>query len=141
MCVCFFIANKKSNKADDFAAYIQDCLDNQIISAGDILVLDNAPIHTSESLKPMLESLMQQDIGIVYLPAYCPELNAIEMVFAIVKRWMRQNLNTSVDIITNVDNAFKSVKQHVIRKCIYHTIYYAPFETFNVDVQYLNKSN
>jgi hypothetical protein len=49
---------------------------------GFYLFMDNAPIHTSDEIRPMIENRGYQ---CVYLPPYSPELNPIEQFWAIVK--------------------------------------------------------
>jgi putative transposase len=50
-----------------------------------VVVLDNAGIHTSKSVKAARPGLRDLGIYLYYLPAYSPELNRIEPVFKQVK--------------------------------------------------------
>ena len=43
------------------------------------LVIDNAPIHTSAEFQSMIPEWEKQNLFLWFLPAYCPELNLIEM--------------------------------------------------------------
>jgi transposase len=55
----------------------------------DILVVDNATVHSGLSTWEMMQ---QPAFGIqlLYLPAYSPELNPCELVFAWTKNFIRQ---------------------------------------------------
>ncbi|KAG0140986.1 hypothetical protein CROQUDRAFT_52408 [Cronartium quercuum f. sp. fusiforme G11] len=48
-----------------------------------ILVMDNTPIHHG-SLSYLNMTLLT-GVWLLYLPAYCPELNPIEMCFSVTK--------------------------------------------------------
>ena len=50
-----------------------------------VVVLDNAGLHTSRVVRGARRDLARRGIYLYYLPAYSPELNAIEVVFRQVK--------------------------------------------------------
>jgi len=50
-----------------------------------VVVLDNASLHVSQRFKAERRALAREGIYLYYLPAYSPELNAIEPVFKQVK--------------------------------------------------------
>jgi transposase len=49
------------------------------------IVLDNAPIHRSEEFEEKIEEWEQVGLKIYFLPAYCPSLNKIEMLWQKIK--------------------------------------------------------
>ena len=49
-----------------------------------VLILDNASIHYSAAALAML---VGAGIRFIFLPAYSPQLNAIELAFGIIKRF------------------------------------------------------
>ncbi len=49
------------------------------------LVLDNAPIHRSEEFEEKIEEWAKRGLKIYFLPAYCPSLNKIEMLWQKIK--------------------------------------------------------
>lgn len=58
--------------------------------AGQVTVIfDNARIHKAKAVQEFVEN--KERLSIVYLPAYCPELNPIELVWAYVKRHILVN--------------------------------------------------
>jgi transposase len=73
-----------------------------------VVVLDNASAHVSKVLKAARRELAQGGIYLYYLPAYSPELNAIEAVFRQIKyQEMPQRSHTSKSALReSVENAF-----------------------------------
>ena len=49
------------------------------------IVLDNAPIHRSEEFAEKIEEWAARGLNIYFLPAYCPSLNKIEMLWEKIK--------------------------------------------------------
>ena len=55
-----------------------------------VLILDNAPWHTSDAFKVKREEWMDKDLYIFYLPKYSPHLNLIETLWRKIKyEWLR----------------------------------------------------
>jgi hypothetical protein len=53
------------------------------------VVLDNAPWHTSQAFKARIPQWEKAGLFLYYLPAYCPELNRIEILWHFIKyRWL-----------------------------------------------------
>lgn len=51
-----------------------------------MIVLDNYAVHKSQTVREAQPALGAADIHLVYLPAYCPELSAMEPVWNDVKQ-------------------------------------------------------
>ena len=51
-----------------------------------MIVLDNYAVHTSQAVIAAQPALVAADVHLVYLPAYCPELSAMEPVWHDVKQ-------------------------------------------------------
>lgn len=67
------------------------CFDRiaQNIEKETVVVLDNAPVHRSEEFEEQVEGWEKQGLKIYYLPAYCPSLNKIKMLWKKVKyEWL-----------------------------------------------------
>ena len=59
------------------------------IPAGSVIVLDNASFHRSPSLQVLVESA---GCSLMFLPAYSPDLNPIEHVWASLKKSLQGRL-------------------------------------------------
>ena len=66
---------------------ISGCLDiiAQSLEKETWIVLDNAPIHRSEEFEEKIEEWAKLGLKIYFLPAYCPSLNKIEMLWQKIK--------------------------------------------------------
>jgi transposase len=54
-----------------------------------LVVVDNAPIHTSEDFEEELDRWQKADLHVKFLPPYCPELNLIEILWRKIKyEWL-----------------------------------------------------
>jgi transposase len=54
-----------------------------------LIVLDNAPAHTSAAFESRIESREEQRLYLSFLPPYCPELNLIEILWRKIKyEWL-----------------------------------------------------
>jgi transposase len=54
-----------------------------------VVVVANAPIHTSEDFEAELERWQKEELYVKFLPPYCPELNLIEMLWRKIKyEWL-----------------------------------------------------
>ncbi|CEI97868.1 hypothetical protein RMCBS344292_11992 [Rhizopus microsporus] len=75
---------------------------------GHYLVMDNAPIHTSEDIAKYVES---RGYRCAYLPPYSSELNPIEQFCSVVKSKMKRNKflekETLMAWITEASNSLK----------------------------------
>ena len=61
-----------------------------------ILVLDNAAFHKTHSLK------IPSNIGLLFLPAYSPELNPIERFWRDLKDWLSLHQPKSLDELSRL---------------------------------------
>jgi transposase len=54
-----------------------------------VVIIDNAPMHTSEEFEEEIERWQKEDLYLKYLPPYCPELNLIERLWRkITYEWL-----------------------------------------------------
>ena len=79
-----------TNDAWDFLRTVTWLVEEGALVEGDYLILDNARVHHAQSTNVLLESLLNlHGIQMRFLPAYSPELNPCELVFAEVKHRLR----------------------------------------------------
>ena len=57
-------------------------------------MLDNGAFHKAKSL------IIQENIGLIFLPPYSPELNPAENIWAILKRKFTNKLHQSMDQVS-----------------------------------------
>jgi transposase len=69
-----------------FRAYVEQML-APALQPGDVVVLDNLPAHKAAGVET---AIRQARASLLYLPAYSPDLNPIEQVFAKLKALLRK---------------------------------------------------
>lgn len=70
---------------DSFRAYVQ-AIPAPALRPGDIVVMDNLSPHKSD---PTLALIRHAGAEVLFLPAYSPDLNPIEMMWSKVKNFLR----------------------------------------------------
>jgi transposase len=58
-----------------------------LLRKGDIVVMDNLPAHKGKDVEELLASV---GVKVLYLPAYSPDLNPIELSFSKLKSVLRK---------------------------------------------------
>jgi len=67
-----------------------------------VLVVDNASIHKGPRIREMVE---ERGARILYLPAYSPDFNPIELAFSAIKSWLRSNRDRVNQELVSEDGA------------------------------------
>ena len=70
-----------------FLAYVQEMLAAQL-RVGDIVICDNLSSHKVSGVRQAIE---RRGAQLLYLPAYSPDLNPIELAFSKLKAFLRQS--------------------------------------------------
>jgi len=88
-----------------------------------IMVLDNGAFHKAKKLK------IPDNIKLVFLPPYSPELNPAEKMWARFKRPFTNKLFNSLEEISLfIENASKEINKAIVRStCAYKYIFFDPF--------------
>ena len=97
-----------------------DELSNKYENVYNILVLDNGAFHKAKSL------VVPQNIELLFLPPYSPELNAAEKIWAILKRKFTNKLHHTLDqvsaFITKATNTL--TKESIKKTCGFEYVFY-----------------
>jgi transposase len=68
------------------------------LSRGDVVILDNVGFHKSQRAEQLLRA---KGAWLLFLPAYSPDLNPIEMAFSKLKALLRKRAARNFDAISN----------------------------------------
>lgn len=80
-----------------FLAYLREFL-CPTLNPGDIVIADNLSSHKVAGVREALEAA---GASLLYLPAYSPDLNSIEKLFAKLKTLLRKTELQTVDALWN----------------------------------------
>jgi len=80
-----------------FRAWVEQAL-VPTLGPGDIVVLDNLGSHKGKAVR---QAIRKAGAHILFLPAYSPDLNPIEQLFAKLKHWLRRSQTRTYDTLCN----------------------------------------
>ena len=75
-----------------FRQYVRDML-APLLRPGDVVIADNLAAHKVAGIRELIEA---RGATLLYLPAYSPDLNPIELVFAKLKHLLRSSATRTV---------------------------------------------
>ena len=115
---------ERANNAYDFLLFVINLVQSAVLIQGDVVVLDNAPIHNRQDiLLPLQTVLTAAGITLWFLPTYSPELNPCEFVFAQCKHFLRYHRDMNKPFWFEVCRGFAvTTKQHIMN-CYYKSIW------------------
>ena len=106
---------------ESFDAYVEHLLLPTLVP-GQIVVLDNLPVHKSARARALIEGAGCQ---VRFLPAYSPDFNPIELAFAKIKQALRgANARTFLDVVAATGPALEAVTTADARGCFAHCGYH-----------------
>jgi transposase len=89
-----------------FRAYVREVLVPELQS-GDIVVMDNLSPHKSDVTLQLIE---QAGAQVLFLPAYSPDFNPIEMMWSKIKNFLRSaEARTVPDLIVAIGQALARI--------------------------------
>lgn len=113
---------EETNDAYDFLVTLMWLIQAGALRHGDILILDNASVHRAAAIVEEVEMLLEiSGVRMFFLPAYSPELNPCELVFAWVKRQLRCFRN-ELPLWRQVQDLFASMTGRNMEKFYKHCI-------------------
>ena len=71
--------------SDIVIAIFDDFVENLVEGSRTMVILDNAPTHTSNAFQDKIEEWEEQGLILYFLPTYSPELNRIEILWRFIK--------------------------------------------------------
>jgi len=84
------IHSEENFDADSFRRFLETILKNARTDKKILLILDNARYHHANKLKEYIESIKGR-LELFFLPAYSPDINAIEMLWKKTRRSVTHN--------------------------------------------------
>lgn len=134
-CPISYILGKENGTATNFLAFIEHLVVIDWFDHNDVLIMDNAAIHTGGCAAVIPEVLWNAEkdgrplhVVVVPLPTRAPELNPIELVFHILTRRLRAakyrpDLVTDDCIPRQVLKIFDDLETETVLKCCIHAGY------------------
>jgi len=94
-----YLSTKSAN-----SEFMIRCFDDFVsnITKPTVVILDQASYHRSKLFKQRAKMWQQKGLFLVYLPPYCPQLNAIEILWRFMKyRWLKPRHYLNKDTLKN----------------------------------------
>lgn len=86
-----------------------------------VFIMDGARIHCDSNITTYLRSL---GLIVIFLPAYCPFYNPVEIVFGLCKKYMKKTYQEGSDLLLTVANVMMKFTDHdstpLFLKCGYN---------------------
>ncbi len=106
---------------DMFVAYVEQVLVPEL-KPGDTVIMDNLSSHKVAGVRTAIEAA---GANLLYLPAYSPDLNPIEMAFAKLKSLLRAKaLRTMDELWTALGPISDTFSQNECRNYLRHAGYF-----------------
>jgi transposase len=100
------MALEGTTDTETFRAYVREVL-VPTLRAGDIVVMDNLSPHKSDQTLALIVAAGAQ---VLFLPAYSPDFNPIEMMWSKIKSLLRgAEARTAADLITAIGQALACI--------------------------------
>ena len=111
----FYQLGKFAGTSAIFRQFVLNMVKTNFVSTGDVIVCDNASMHKNAECRYLRETLwVQAGIMIVYLPAYTPELNPIELMFNVFSMRLRHTNARKVSFSNKSDKTFLHICVNIL---------------------------
>ena len=115
-------ANTETNTQLTWLQCIIEWLEGGQLVSGDVLVADNARIHSSQATQPLINALLDaHGVRLVYLPKYSPETNPCEPVWSISKSWLRYHRGTA-PFLLEIIKSFAIITRAQVFNCYINSL-------------------
>ena len=105
---------------DVFEAFVEQVLVPDL-RPGDVVIMDNLSSHKRQRIRELIENASAR---LVFLPAYSPDLNPIELIFAKVKQLLRSMACKTRDALwTAMQSVLDQVTPSDAANCFRHCGY------------------
>jgi hypothetical protein len=116
---------KSSNDQYDFGFFIGKCIRDGFIRPHSLLIMDNASVHVGSDIFSTIYNILKDyDVTLLLLPAYSPELNPCEYVFAYLKNSLRAQRNHHDSLLVSIQKTLVGLTQDMVirmyEKCIFN---------------------
>jgi transposase len=117
------ILEEENFDADSFKRFLETILKMAKTNKKILLVLDNARYHHAKKLKEYIDSIKDR-LELFFLPAYSPDLNAIEMLWKKTRRGVTHNryfgsLGKMVKQLFDFWDKFSEPNEELARLCAF----------------------
>ena len=100
------MALEGTTDTEAFRAYVREVL-HPALKAGDIVVMDNLSPHKSDDT---LKLIVEAGAQVLFLPAYSPDFNPIEMMWSKIKSFLRSaEARTVTDLVNAIGQALARI--------------------------------
>ena len=105
---------------DVFEAFVEQVLVPEL-RTGDVVIMDNLSSHKRTRVRELIEAAGAR---LVFLPAYSPDLNPIELIFAKIKQLLRSLACRTRDVLWKaMQSVLDQVTPDEARNCYKHCGY------------------
>ena len=92
-----------STDTDVFNPWVEHCLE-PTLCPGQVVIIDNAHFHQSSKTRELIEVAMCE---LLLQPVYSPDLNKVELQWAVLKQGIRANLNPDLSFLEKLDQQLR----------------------------------
>lgn len=113
-----FLLEMPNCNADNFQIFLDE-LSKKYEHIYNVITLDNGAFHKAKSL------VIPENIGLIFLPPYSPELNPAENMWAMLKRKFNNKLHQSLEDLSEfiTEATAKITKEGVKKTCSFEYIF------------------